>query len=76
MSPVSDALKQYWPDLPERKWFGFLLCATSYPFGTHRRVCVELEDLAERTNSNPELAMAIAAEELDAAMANRKETRR
>lgn len=41
MSQVEDALKQHWPDLPERRWYGFLLCATSYPFGSHEQVAEE-----------------------------------
>lgn len=73
MSQVEDALKQHWPDLPERRWYGFLLCATSYPFGSNEQVAKELKDMAERTDCNPGMAMALADEEMDAAMAEFRE---
>ena len=69
-----DAVKQYWPSLPENQYGNLLYGATSFPFGDHEQVCKQVKELAEQTGCNLDQAIAIACEEMDREMKAARDT--
>lgn len=63
-----DALKKFWPNLPENRWMDLLMGATSFPAGCGEQVAKDLEEMAIKSGQDIEKAFTIACEELDAAM--------
>ena len=67
-----DACRKYWPDLNDRDRSTLLMGATPYPFGCGRETAARLKDMAEKSGCDLGVALAIACEELDAAVAEAK----
>lgn len=65
----SDAVKAYWPDLPESEYKTLLMGATCFPFGTPEQTSQQLRDMAHKSGQNLDLALAIASEETEDALA-------
>ncbi len=61
-----DAVKKYWPDLPDDRYGDLLMSATSFPFGDADRVEREVREMAEQSGCDLGKAVAIADAELDA----------
>ena len=59
-----DALKQYWPDLPESQWWTLLFGGTCFPFGSGEQTAAQLRELAEKSGCDMERALAIADSEI------------
>ena len=60
-----DAIKKYWPDLPEEDWRHLLWGATPYPCGSAEDVVQAIRQMAERSGCDVGLACAIADTELE-----------
>ena len=63
-----DAVKKYWPNLPEDKWDSLLWGATCFPAGEPEQVEQQLQELAEQSGCDFDKAMAIANMESEKAM--------
>ncbi len=64
-----DAVKKYYPRLPEKHYGDLLMGATAFPFGDAETVERQLKELIEKTDGTLEGAYAFAAAELDKGMA-------
>ena len=62
------AVKKYWPDLPDDQYGTLLYGATCFPFGSPEQVEQHLKEMAEKTNCNLDMALAIADIETEKAM--------
>lgn len=65
-----DAIKQYWPNLPESDYGDLLMGATSYPFSYGEQTALEIKEMAEESGCDLGMAMAISDTKLVAAMKN------
>ena len=63
-----DAVKQYWPDLPEEDWSTLLMGTTAYPFVSGEETARQLKEMAEASGCDLGTAMAIVNEEMRQAM--------
>lgn len=63
-----DVIAKYWPDLPKEQWSDLLWGATAFPAGDHELIEQQVKEMAERTNCDLQMALAIADTEMDAAM--------
>lgn len=63
----TDAIKEYWPNLPEHKWSDLLMNCTCFPFGDHEQVAKHLKEMAEKSGQDLNRACQIACDEMDAA---------
>ena len=63
-----DAIKKYWPDLPEDKWGDFLMSCTCYPAGCGEQVAEQVKEMAEKSGCDLKRAMGIANQEMEEAM--------
>lgn len=68
-SKCCEAVKKYWPNLPESEYKTLLLGATCFPFGTAAQTAKQVEDMAQKSNQNVDVALAIAREAIDAVSA-------
>ena len=64
-----DAIKRYWPDLPEAQWGDLLMSATCWPFGDGAQVAAMVKQKAAQSGCDLQRAIGIACDEMDAAMA-------
>ncbi len=67
-----DACKKYWPDLNDEDRSTLLMGATAFPFGCGEGIAAQLKDMAEKSGCDLGKALAIADEEMDAAVAEAK----
>ena len=63
-----DAVKKFWPDLPENQYSDLLWNITCFPFGDHNDVLSQVKEMAEKSGCNLDKAMAIANEQTKRAM--------
>ncbi len=65
-----DAVKRYWPDLPDDRYGDLLICATALPFGDADQVVKQVQEKAEQSRCNLGFAMSLADRENDFAVVN------
>ena len=63
-----DAVRRYFPDVPDDDYGDFLMTATAFPCAGGEHVAKQLEEMAEKSGGDWRRAMAIADEEMEAAM--------
>lgn len=64
-----DAVKKYWPDLPESDYHDLLWNTTAFPFADPETTRKQVQDMAERSGQNLHAAFTLAVEDLDRDMA-------
>lgn len=64
-----DAVKLYYPKLPEKKYGDFLFGTTCFPFGEPERVAEQLATMKRDTDGSVEAAYVYAERTTDMAMA-------
>jgi hypothetical protein len=63
-----EAVKRWYPELPENQWSGLLLGATCFPFGGPEQVEEQLKELREKTDGTLRGALKFADDEMCAEM--------
>lgn len=63
-----DAIKEYWPNLPEERWSDLLFNCTCYPCGDGDDVAKQVKEMAEKSGQDLNKACQIACDEMDEAM--------
>jgi len=63
----ADAIKEYWPNLPEDKWGDLLMNCTCFPCGCGDDVAKQVKEMAEKSGQDLHKACCIACAEMDAA---------
>lgn len=64
-----DAVRQYYPQLPEKEWGNFLMGVTCFPFGCGEQVAEQLQRTKRNTDGSVGAAYAYADTEMTMAMA-------
>jgi len=59
-----DAVKEYWPELPQDQWGDLLMGATAYPYGGPEKIRTQLAEMAERSGRHLGKALALADDDL------------
>ena len=70
-----DAVKKYYPNLPEDDWSRLLWGATAFPMGHAKQIEEQLAELAKNTDGSLEEALCYANKQMDAAHEEFKDTR-
>jgi hypothetical protein len=60
-----EAVKKWYPELPEDQWDDLLMDATCFPFGSPEMVEKQLKELREKTDGTLGGAIIFANEEMD-----------
>jgi len=68
MPICSDPVRRYFPDIPDDKYSDFLFQTTAFPFDTAENIAEQVKEMAEKSGGDWQRAMAIADEEMDAAL--------
>jgi hypothetical protein len=68
-----DAVKRYYPDLPESDYGTLLLGATAFPFGGPDIIEKQLAEVLAASDGTLDGALAYAEREMDKAMAEGRE---
>ena len=63
-----DAVRKYYPDLPEENYCDLLMGATCFPFGTPSKIAGQLARLRKKTDGSLQAALAFADAETEASM--------
>ena len=64
----ADVVRRHFPDIPVDKCVDFLFQVTAFPCTSVEHIVKQIEEMADKSGGDWELAMEIADEELDAAM--------
>ena len=63
-----DHIKEAFPGIPEHRYWSLLQATTAFGFADAATVIQQLKDIYEKSGGDPDLAEAIANEELDKRM--------